>query len=72
MSTDHATPAFVADTANVLTRELQPLMREPFGIVISLMQPLVFLALFAPLLPDMGPGSRRCSGSCPASSRCPA
>jgi ABC-2 type transport system permease protein len=48
---------FVADTANVLTRELRPLVREPFGIVISLMQPLVFLALFAPLLPDMGPVS---------------
>jgi ABC-2 type transport system permease protein len=48
---------FVADTANVLTRELRPLVREPFGILISLMQPLVFLALFAPLLPDMGPVS---------------
>ncbi len=48
---------FVADTANVLTRELRPLVREPFGIVISLMQPLVFLALFAPLLPDLGPVS---------------
>ena len=52
-----STPGFVADTANVLTRELRPLIREPFGIVISLMQPLVFLALFAPLLPDMGPVS---------------
>jgi ABC-2 type transport system permease protein len=46
---------FVTDTANVLTRELRPLVREPFGILISLMQPLVFLALFSPLLPDMGP-----------------
>ena len=45
----------VTDTANVLTRELKPLLREPFGMLISLMQPLVFLALFAPLLPDMGP-----------------
>lgn len=45
----------LADTANVLTRELRPLVREPFGMLISLMQPLVFLALFAPLLPDMGP-----------------
>jgi len=45
----------VTDTANVLTRELRPLLREPFGMLISLMQPLVFLALFAPLLPDMGP-----------------
>jgi ABC-2 type transport system permease protein len=47
----------LADTTNVLTRELRPLMREPFGMMISLMQPLVFLALFAPLLPDLGPVS---------------
>ena len=52
----HEHPAtLVTDTANVLTRELKPLLREPFGMLISLMQPLVFLALFAPLLPDMGP-----------------
>jgi len=47
--------SMMTDTANVLTRELRPLVREPFGMLISLMQPLVFLALFAPLLPDMGP-----------------
>lgn len=47
--------SMITDTANVLTRELRPLVREPFGMLISLMQPLVFLALFAPLLPDMGP-----------------
>lgn len=47
--------SMITDTANVLTRELRPLVREPFGMLISLMQPLVFLALFAPLLPDLGP-----------------
>jgi ABC-2 type transport system permease protein len=49
------TTTLISDTGNVLTRELKPLLREPFGMLISLMQPLVFLALFAPLLPDMGP-----------------
>ena len=47
--------SMITDTANVLTRELRPLVREPFGMLISLLQPLVFLALFAPLLPDLGP-----------------
>ncbi len=52
-----ASNGFFADTANVLTRELRPLVREPFGMIISMVQPLVFLALFAPLLPDTGPVS---------------
>ncbi len=50
-------PGFVADTWNVLTRELRPMLREPATIVIAMVQPLVFLALFTPLLPDGFPGS---------------
>lgn len=42
----------VSDIRIVATRELRPLIREPFAMVISMIQPLVFLALFAPLLPD--------------------
>lgn len=34
----------------VMTRELRPLAREPFTVVFGLVQPLVFLALFGPLL----------------------
>lgn len=40
------------DTWRVMRRELRPLMREPVMMVMALVQPLVFLAMFAPLLPD--------------------
>jgi ABC-2 type transport system permease protein len=52
-----AAPGFVADTWNVMTRELRPMLREPASILFAMVQPLVFLALFAPLLPDVGTGS---------------
>ncbi len=38
------------DTWHVLTRELKPVLRDPFTVIFSLVQPLVFLGLFAPLL----------------------
>jgi ABC-2 type transport system permease protein len=38
------------DSWNVLTRELKPVVRDPFTLIFSLVQPLVFLGLFAPLL----------------------
>lgn len=38
------------DTWNVLVRELKPVLRDPFTLIFSLVQPLVFLGLFAPLL----------------------
>lgn len=50
-------PGFVADTWNVMTRELKPMLREPASVFFAMVQPLVFLALFAPLLPDVGSGS---------------
>ena len=40
----------VRDTANVLVRELRPMTRDPFSLIFSLVQPLVFLGLFGPLL----------------------
>jgi ABC-2 type transport system permease protein len=40
----------VRDTASVLVRELRPLTRDPFSLIFSLLQPLVFLGLFGPLL----------------------
>lgn len=40
----------VRDTANVLVRELRPVLRDPFSLIFSLVQPLVFLGLFGPLL----------------------
>jgi ABC-2 type transport system permease protein len=42
--------AALNDTRIVLVRELRPLLRDPFSVVFSMVQPLVFLALFGPLL----------------------
>jgi ABC-2 type transport system permease protein len=44
----------VHDTGIVFTRELKPLLRDPCSVVFSMVQPLFFLALFAPLLTSMG------------------
>ena len=38
------------DTWNVCVRELRPLLRDPFSLIFSLVQPLVFLGIFGPLL----------------------
>lgn len=46
---------FVADTWAVMARELVLMIRDPFTIIFSLGQPLVFLALFAPLLGGVVP-----------------
>ena len=40
----------VADTRNVFQREMSLVLRDPFSMIFSLVQPLVFLALFGPLL----------------------
>ena len=47
---------FVSDTVNVMNRELKPVWREPMAVVFAMIQPLVFLGLFAPLLPEMATG----------------
>jgi ABC-2 type transport system permease protein len=46
-----------ADIRNVFVRELMPVLRNPASVLFAMVQPLVFLALFAPLLPDTGSGS---------------
>lgn len=43
-------PNLSRDVRNVLLRELRPVLRDPFTLIFSLVQPLVFLGLFAPLL----------------------
>ncbi|WP_148574975.1 ABC transporter permease [Nocardioides caldifontis] len=48
---------FWADTWNVMVRELRPVLREPASVLFAMVQPLVFLGLFSPLLPDVGSGS---------------
>ncbi|GAA1938654.1 ABC transporter permease [Amycolatopsis minnesotensis] len=42
---------FATDTMTVFTRELRPVLRNPFSVIFTMVQPLFFLALFAPLLP---------------------
>lgn len=57
-SESSALNAMVRDTVTVFSRELRPVLRDPFSIIFSMIQPLVFLALFAPLLPEFpGHGS---------------
>src|SRR6185312_5997516 len=41
---------FATDTSIVLERELRPVTRDPFSVVFSMIQPLIFLGLFTPLL----------------------
>ena len=38
------------DIRIVMTRELKPVLRDPFSLLFGMIQPLVFLALFGPLL----------------------
>ena len=45
-------PGFFGDTWNVMVRELKPVFREPASVLFAMVQPLVFLGLFAPLLPE--------------------
>ena len=40
----------IRDTHLVMTRELRPVLHDPFSLVFGMIQPLVFLALFGPLL----------------------
>ena len=41
---------YIRDTRTVFMRELRPMTRDPFSLIFSLLQPLVFLGLFGPLL----------------------
>jgi ABC-2 type transport system permease protein len=50
MTTTAPHTGVAADTWNVLVRELRPVLRDPFSALFSLVQPLIFLGLFGPLL----------------------
>ena len=43
----------VTDTVTVFSRELRPVLRNPDSAIFAILQPLFFLALFAPLLPNV-------------------
>ncbi|WP_205856140.1 ABC transporter permease [Phytoactinopolyspora endophytica] len=49
-------PSLLQDTTTVFMRELRPVLHNPFSVVFSMIQPLVFLGLFGPLLSDF-PGT---------------
>ncbi len=55
-----------------MTRELRPVLRDPFSLIFGMIQPLVFLGLFGPLLAGSVGGRRSAaasgSGSCRRSS----
>ena len=40
----------VRDSVIVMGRELRPMLRDPVSVIFSLIQPLILLALFGPLL----------------------
>lgn len=40
----------LVDVATVARRELRPVLRDPFSVALGLVQPIVFLALYGPLL----------------------
>ena len=53
-STRTAFPARASNLARdvgiVMLRELRPVLHDPFSLIFGMVQPLVFLALFGPLL----------------------
>jgi ABC-2 type transport system permease protein len=49
MSTDTLSKLAI-DSGVVMWRELRPMLRDPFSLTFSLVQPVFFLALFGPLL----------------------
>ncbi|MEV4312109.1 ABC transporter permease [Actinocrispum sp. NPDC049592] len=51
MTTLSAPTTLAGDTITVFLRELRPVLRNPFSVIFTMVQPLFFLALFAPLLP---------------------
>ena len=46
----NATATLTRETSLVLGRELKPVLRDPFSVVFSMIQPLFFLALFTSLV----------------------
>ncbi|TCM45889.1 ABC transporter permease [Kribbella sp. VKM Ac-2568] len=49
--------SLLRDTGIVMTRELKPVLRDPFSLLFGMIQPLIFLGLFGPLLAGSMGGS---------------
>jgi ABC-2 type transport system permease protein len=48
---------FLEDIATVMLRELRPVLHDPLSLAFSLLQPLIFLGFFAPLLGGVSGGA---------------
>jgi ABC-2 type transport system permease protein len=60
VTTPAAEPArrsLLRDVGIVMTRELKPVLRDPFSLIFGMVQPLFFLGLFGPLLAGSMGGS---------------
>jgi ABC-2 type transport system permease protein len=49
--------SFVHDTLTVFRRQLRLSLRNPAWVIIALVQPILYLALFGPLLTKLSPGA---------------
>ncbi|MCW0214002.1 MAG: ABC transporter permease, partial [Pseudonocardia sp.] len=58
-----APSGIVSDIRNVWWRETLTIVRDPFSLIFSLVQPLVFLGLFGPLLAGLAGDSATFGGS---------
>jgi ABC-2 type transport system permease protein len=54
---DQPRRSLLRDTRIVMARELKPVLRDPFSLLFGMIQPLVFLGLFGPLLAGSMGGS---------------
>ena len=54
---------FLQDVGTVMIRELRPVLRDPFSLIFSLLQPLILLGFFAPLLGGVGGDGAAVGGS---------
>ncbi|GAA1565200.1 hypothetical protein GCM10009789_18440 [Kribbella sancticallisti] len=48
--TDTGNRSLFRDTGIVMTRELKPVLRDPFSLLFGMIQPLIFLGLFGPAI----------------------
>lgn len=55
--------SWARDVRTVMVRELRPVRHEPFSLVFGLVQPLVFLGLFGPLLVGSVGGTQALGGA---------
>ena len=53
--------SFIRDTLMIYRRQERLALRQPAWVIVGLMQPILYLALFGPLLKGL-PSCSRCAG----------